>query len=97
MSKKELKSRPAGVKDNFDITYTHFAANNERTELRTGEGKDFDNDELLRTLGFKENGQGYMSLSATENNVEINESGEIVRRSKNGRTLTERKQEEAER
>lgn len=91
MSKRELKTRPAGVGDNLDLTYTHFAADMARTELRVGEGKNFDNDELLKMLGFKENAQGLMSLSAASNEVG-RENGKVVRRTVAGRTLTEDRQ-----
>lgn len=97
MSKREIKKRPAGVNDNFEVTYTNFAANKERTEARVGEGHEFDNEELLKQLGFKENAQGVMSVSASSNEIAKDEKGNVVKRTANGRTLTQKRQEEAER
>ena len=93
MAEIELKSKPAGVNDNLEVTYTSFATNREKTEARTGEGKEFDNEELLRMLGFKENAQGIMTLSASPNNVEKDAKGKVVRRTKAGRTLTDKETE----
>lgn len=97
MSEKRLKSRPAGVNDKLDITYTNFAANREKTEARTGEGKGFDNEELLKMLGFKENAQGVMTVSATPNEIEKDEKGNVIRRTSAGRILTDSKQADQER
>ena len=97
MSEKKYESKPAGVNDKIEVTYTNFATNRERTEARTGEGKEFDNEELLRLLGFKENSQGEMTLSATSIDVEKDKNGKVIRRTKNGRTLTDNRQAGTER
>lgn len=94
MAERENKTRPAGINDNIEVTYTNFEANSERTEVKTGEGKEFDNEELLRMLGFKENAQGIMTLNATSNKVEKDEKGKTVRRTVAGRTLTGKRQAE---
>lgn len=92
MTKRELKKRPAGKHDNVKISYANFAADRERPELKV-EGKEFDNEELLRTLGFEEK-DGVMTLSTSDNEVEIASNGEVIRRKKDGKTLTENKQAE---
>ena len=93
MTNRELKKRPAGKHDVVRISYANFAAAKERPELKV-EGKEFDNEELLRTLGFEEK-DGVMTLSTSNNEVEKNKNGETVRRKKDGKILTE-KQEERE-
>lgn len=93
MTKRELKKRPAGKHDNVKISYANFAADREKPELKV-EGKEFDNEELLRTLGFQEK-DGVLTLSTSDNEVEIAANGEIIRRKKDGKVLTE-KQEERE-
>ena len=61
---RKRKMKPAGKNDSFDVTYTHFATEREKTELLTGKGERFDNDELLRMLGFTENENGEMTIKA---------------------------------
>ncbi len=96
MAEEKLKKqRPAGKNDELEIAYTNFASNERRTELKA-EGKEFDNDELLKMLGFQDK-DGVMTLSTAEYEAEIAPNGEIIRRKKNGRILTESKQAEAER
>ena len=96
MAEKRLKKqRPAGKNDSLEVAYTNFASNERKTELKV-EGKEFDNDELLRMLGFQDK-DGVMTLSTSEYDAEIAPNGEIIRRKKNGRVLTENKQAEAER
>ena len=92
MAEKEMKkTKPAGANERIDVTYTTFATNREKTEMRTGEGKDFDNEELLKMLGFEEK-DGVLSLKATEHESELNEKGKVVRRTANNRVLTDDRQ-----
>lgn len=63
--KREVKTVPAGIKDNVNITCTYFAS--DRENLRTGNGREFDNDELLRSFGFKESADGTMRMGAYDN------------------------------
>ncbi len=89
---KKQKSKPAGKEDSFEVTYTNFATNRERTELTVGEGKEFDNDALLKTLGFEEK-DGALVIKAGPNEVKKDEKGNVVERKINGRTVTESKDE----
>lgn len=84
--KKEVrKTVPAGKNDNMELTYTQFATNQERTEMLTGEGKEFDNDALLELLGFEKDGNG-LKLSTSSHDVERDDKGKVTRRRK-GRTI----------
>ena len=79
MAEKRLKKqRPAGKNDSLEVAYTNFASNERKTELKV-EGKEFDNDELLRMLGFQDK-DGVMTLSTSEYDAEIAPNGEIIRR-----------------
>ncbi|MCI9365820.1 MAG: hypothetical protein HFJ54_04410 [Clostridia bacterium] len=93
---KKRKMKPAGKNDEFDLTYTHFAAAKQRPEILTGDGERFDNVELLKTLGFSENEQGVLALKTADYEAEISETGEIIRRKKDGRVLTESKKAKEE-
>lgn len=55
-------THPADSSDKFEITYTEFAANQERTEILSGEGKEFENDTLLEVLGFEKDSKGVLVL-----------------------------------
>lgn len=63
-NKEQVKTKPAGKNDSFDVTYTHFATDRQKNELSTGKGEKFDNNELLKMLGFKENENGEMAIKA---------------------------------
>ena len=91
MTNRELKKKPAGKHDAVKISYAHFAADKERPELKV-EGKEFDNEELLRTLGFEKK-DGVMTLGTSDNEVEMDANGEVVRRKADGQILTERQEE----
>ena len=91
MANKVLKKKPAGKGDNVKVAYANFATNEKRTEIKI-DGKEFDNTELLKTLGFEEK-DGVMILGTSDNSVEINEYGEIIRREKDGKALTEKKED----
>ena len=80
------KQRPAGKNDNVKVAYANFAADKVKAELKV-DGREFDNEELLRTLGFEKK-DGVMTLGTSDNEVEINEFGEIIRRKKDGKVLT---------
>lgn len=79
MTINKVKSKAAGKNDKFEITYTEFAANQERTEITTGEGKQFDNDALLELLGFQKDANGELKLSAADHRIEKAEDGKIKR------------------
>ncbi len=89
------KSRPAGIGDKLKIGYTHIATNDKKTELRTGEGQEFDNNALLEMLGFKEE-NGIMKLSASSNTVKRDKRGKVIAREVDGRILTGKEPEERE-
>ena len=91
MANKILKKRPAGKGDNVKVAYANFATSKEKPEIKI-DGKEFDNAELLRTLGFEEK-DGVMTLATSDNKVEINEHGDIIRREQDGKTLTEKKED----
>lgn len=86
--KKEVKKMPAGQKDELTIAYTSFASNLEKSEIKVGEGKEFDNDALLAILGFKEDGKGGLKLPVEGHDFEIAPNGEIIRKDKKGKILT---------
>ena len=79
---KKFKTVPAGKDDKFISTYAEFAANEQRTEIRTGENKEFDNDVLLEILGFEKNEKGELKLASNEHEAEIADNGEVIRRKK---------------
>lgn len=60
-------THPADSNDKFEITYTEFAANQERTEILSGEGKEFENDTVLEILGFEKDSKGILVLQAEPN------------------------------
>ena len=91
MTKKAFKTKPAGKDEKVNLTYAGFASNLERTELKTTEGKEFDNDELLKLLGFKEDENG-LKLSTANYDFEIADNGEIIRKAKDGKVLTGEKE-----
>jgi len=91
MASKVLKKRPAGKGENVKVAYANFATSEKKAELKI-DGREFDNAELLRTLGFEEK-DGVMTLGTSNNDIEINESGEIIRRKKDGQILTEKEKE----
>ena len=63
-NKREVKTKPAGKNDKFDVTYTHFATEKQKNELSTGKGEKFDNNALIEMLGFRENENGEMVVKA---------------------------------
>lgn len=85
--KKEVKTVPAGTKDKLNITYTQFATNKEKSELIAPEGHEFDNDALLKMLGFEKDGKG-LKLVAEGHDFEIAPDGTIIRKAKDGTILT---------
>lgn len=86
------KTNPAELKDNWRVTYANFASNKEQTNLKAN-GKDLKNDELLRLLGFKENSNGEMTLSATSHKPDRDRKGNgVVRKTLDGRTLTDERE-----
>lgn len=91
---KSKKSVPAGQKDNFSVTYTQFASN--ELELEAGEGKRFENDELLKRLGFEKDEAGVLKLPAASHEFEIDGNGEIIRKT-DKKVLTGSEKEEATR
>lgn len=93
MTNREVKKRPAGKHDVVKVAYANFASNKEKSELKIF-GKEFENEELLKTLGFEEK-DGVMTLNTSDNEVERNEKGDVIRRKKDGRVLTEMQEEKA--
>ena len=93
MTNREVKKRPAGKHDVVKVAYANFASNKEKSELKIL-GKEFENEELLKTLGFEEK-DGVMTLNTSDNEVERNEKGDVIRRKKDGRVLTEMQEEKA--
>jgi hypothetical protein len=91
MTNRELKKKPAGKHDVVKIAYANFATDRKKTELKI-EGKEFDNEELLRTLGFEER-DGAMTLRTSDNEVEKDANGEVVKRTQNGKVLTDKTEE----
>ena len=87
MTNRELKKRPAGKHDTLKIAYANFATDRSKKELKI-EGKEFDNDELLKTLGFEEK-NGVMTLATSDNDIERDAKGEVIRRTENGQVLTD--------
>lgn len=92
-NKKQFKTVPAGKDDKLNLTCTQFAANQERTEIKAPEGKEFDNDALLELLGFEKDGKG-LKLAVEGHDFEILPNGEILRKGKDGRVLTGSEKEE---
>ena len=88
-AKKKYKVSPAGRNDKFEITYTGFAADIERTEIKVDEGHEFDNEGLLQMLGFEKDENGNLKLPASDYEAEIADNGEIIRRKKGSKVLTE--------
>lgn len=84
---KEKKRIPAGKNDNVTVTYTQFAANQEKTQVITGDGKEFDNDALLKLLGFEKGANGVLSLQTEEHGFEIAPNGELIRKSRDGKKV----------
>ena len=89
-----MKTVPAGKGEKINITYTHFAANQERGEIAVGEGKEFDNDALLTMLGFEKDENGELKLPTSNYEIEIADNGEIIRRKVKDKVLTENKTED---
>lgn len=99
-----MKKVPAGKDSKINITYTEFAANQERTEIKTGEGREFDNDTLLQILGFEKDADGILKLQTEEHHIDRDNNGEkvrikdnkIIRMNNNVVSIREEEQEENE-
>ncbi len=93
MAQEIRKKSPAGEKDtDYQIGYTNFAGNKEKTEIKISDGVKFDQTAFLKMLGFKQDEQGRMTLEASghESEVEGREtSGNLRVRSRraNGRKM----------
>ncbi len=85
---------PAGRNEKFEVTYTGFATNKERTEMQIDEGHEFDNEALLQMLGFEKDSNGQLVLKTNEYDCEIADNGEVIRRKEGDKVLTENVQEE---
>ena len=77
--RSERKFSPAGKDEKFSITYTHFAGNQEKTEILTGDGREFDNDTLLEILGFEKDSSGILRLPAEDHEFDRDSKGNIIR------------------
>ena len=91
MTNRVIKKRPAGKHDVVKVAYANFASNKNKSELKIL-GHEFENEALLKTLGFEEK-DGVMTLNISDNEVEKSEKGEVVRRTKNGKILTDKTEE----
>ena len=91
MTNRELKKKPAGQHDTIKIAYANFTADRKKSELKI-EGKEFDNTELLKMLGFEDKG-GVMTLSTSDNDVERDNNGNVTRRTQGGKVLTVKTEE----
>lgn len=92
-NKKQFKTVPAGKDDELNIAYTQFASNLARSEIKSGEGHEFDNDALLELLGFEKDGKG-LKLNTEDHNFEVLANGEKIRKDNNGKVLTGSEKEE---
>lgn len=90
---KQFKTVPAGKDDRLNLTCTQFASNQERSEIKAPEGREFDNDALLELLGFEKDGKG-LKLPTEGHDFEILPNGEILRKDKDGKVLTGSEKEE---
>ena len=77
--RSERKFSPAGKDEKFSITYTHFAGNQEKTEILIGDGREFDNDTLLEILGFEKDSSGILRLPAEDHEFDRDSKGNIIR------------------
>ena len=91
MTNRILKKKPAGQHDVVKIAYAEIASDKKKSELKIF-GKEFENEELLKTLGFQGK-NGVMTLETSDNEVEKADNGETIRRTKNGKVLTEKVEE----
>lgn len=91
-TEREKKYSSAGKEDKIRLNFTECAGNEEKSELRIGEGKEYNNDGLLELL---ENSKKipYLSLKTSEHTYEIDDNGEIVR---NNRVPARNKEEKEE-
>ena len=65
--RKEIGNKPAGKSDVLDLTYTQFAADEKKREIRIGEGFGFENDALLKSFGFELDNKGTLTMKAVDN------------------------------
>lgn len=91
MTKKAVKRTPIGKEEGVELTYTNFAANQERTQLQTGEGREFENDILLEMLGFKKDENGNLRISTNNHKAQREDNGEISIRKAGNKILTQNK------
>ena len=61
--RKEIGNKPAGKNDELNLTYTQFAADREKSEMRIGEGFEFENDALLKSFGFELDNSGTLTMN----------------------------------
>lgn len=73
------KSMPAGKNDNIRVAYTQFESNMDRTEIKVGDGREFDNDALLELLGFEKDASGVLRLPAASHEFDRDSKGNIIR------------------
>ena len=86
--KEEVKTNPAGRNDKTKITYANFAANLQKTEMKI-DGKEFDNDLLLRSLGFELDNKGTMRMNAIDNDfIRVEEKDNELKRIVNGKEVS---------
>ncbi len=95
MTEKIKKQNAAGKNDRVELTYMDITKPDGRSPLKVAKGNRYYN-EFLKNLGFVEDKDGAMVLSTAPHQYEKDENGKIVKRTANGRVLTESKKAKEE-
>lgn len=94
--RKEIGNKPAGKNDELNLTYTQFAADREKSEMRIGEGFEFENDALLKSFGFELDNSGTLTMKAVNNDkIHIEEKTNTIERVVNGEVASRTKASKA--
>ena len=87
--RREIGNKPAGKNDELNLTYTQFAANKERSEIRIDEGFGFENDALLKSFGFELDNSGTLTMKAVDNDkIHIEEKDNTIERVVGGKVAS---------
>lgn len=90
--RKEIGNKPAGKNDELNLTYTQFAADEKRKEIRIGEGFEFENDLLLKSFGFELDNSGTLTMKALDNEkIHIEEETNKIERIIDGKVVSDAK------
>lgn len=90
--RKEVENNPAGKNDELNLTYTQFAADREKSEIRIGEGNGFENDILLKSFGFELDNSGTLTMKAVDNDkIHIEEKENKIERIVGGKAVSSAK------